>query len=73
MIRSLASLLLCASALPAATRHSDLVVYGCTSGAITAAVQANRMGKSVVMVCPEKHLGGLSAAASAGPTRATKR
>jgi hypothetical protein len=60
MTRTLASLLLCALALPAATRHSDLVVYGCTSGAITAAVQATRMGKSVVMVCPEKHLGGLS-------------
>ena len=45
----------------AATRQSDLVIYGCTSGAITAAVQATRMGKSVVMVCPEKHLGGLTA------------
>jgi hypothetical protein len=45
----------------AATRQADLVVYGCTAGAITAAVQATRMGKTVVMVCPEKHLGGLSA------------
>src|SRR5687768_12293564 len=39
----------------------DLVIYGCTSGAITAAVQAKRMNKSVMMVCPEKHLGGLTA------------
>lgn len=39
----------------------DLVVYGCTSGAITSAVQAKKMGKSVIMVCPEKHLGGLTA------------
>jgi hypothetical protein len=43
-----------------ATRSSDLVVYGCTSGGVAAAVQAARMGRSVVMVCPERHLGGLS-------------
>ena len=41
--------------------QTDLLVYGCTSGAVTAAVQAKRMGKSVVMVCPERHLGGLTA------------
>ncbi|MFN3325635.1 MAG: FAD-dependent oxidoreductase [Bryobacteraceae bacterium] len=39
----------------------DLLIYGCTSGAITAAVQTKRMGKSVIMVCPERHLGGLTA------------
>lgn len=39
----------------------DVLVYGCTSGAITAAVQTKKMGKSVIMVCPEKHLGGLTA------------
>jgi hypothetical protein len=38
----------------------DVVVYGGTSGAIAAAVQAKRMGKSVVVVSPDKHLGGLS-------------
>jgi hypothetical protein len=27
---------------------------------VTAAVQADRMGKSVIIVCPEKHLGGMS-------------
>ncbi|MBL8177948.1 MAG: FAD-dependent oxidoreductase [Bryobacterales bacterium] len=47
--------------LPAAPRQSDVVIYGCTSGAITAAVQVKKMGKSVVLVCPEKHLGGLTA------------
>jgi hypothetical protein len=45
----------------AATRQADIVVYGCTSGAITTAIQAKRMGKSAIMVCPEKHLGGLTA------------
>lgn len=39
---------------------TDLVVYGGTSAGIMAAVQARRMGKSVVVVCPERHLGGLS-------------
>lgn len=48
-------------AASAAPRQSDVLIYGCTSAAITAAVQAKRMGKSVVMVCPEKHLGGLTA------------
>jgi len=44
-----------------AANTSDVVIYGCTSGAITSAVQAKRMGKSVIMVCPERHLGGLTA------------
>ena len=38
----------------------DLVVYGGTSAGVTAAVQDTKMGKSVVIVCPDKHLGGLS-------------
>jgi hypothetical protein len=44
-----------------AAQASDILVYGCTSGGITAAIQARRMGKSVQMVCPERHLGGLTA------------
>ena len=38
----------------------DVVVYGGTSAGVIAAVQAKKMGKSVVIVCPDKHLGGLS-------------
>ncbi len=38
----------------------DIVVYGGTSGAVTAAVQAAKMGKRVIVVSPDKHLGGLS-------------
>ncbi len=38
----------------------DLVVYGGTSAGVIAAVQAKKMGKSVVVVSPDKHLGGLS-------------
>jgi hypothetical protein len=38
----------------------DVVVYGGTSAGVIAAVQAKAMGKSVVLVGPDKHLGGLS-------------
>ena len=38
----------------------DVCVYGGTSGAVAAAVQAARMGKSVVLVSPDAWLGGLS-------------
>ena len=44
----------------AADTEYDLVIYGGTSAAVAAAVQAKRMGKSVVIVSPDKHLGGLS-------------
>jgi hypothetical protein len=40
--------------------HLDIVVYGATSAGVMAAVQARRMGKSVVIVGPDTHLGGLS-------------
>src|SRR6185503_3910962 len=45
---------------PAAQEPVDVVVYGGTSAVIIAAVQAKKMGRSVVVVCPDKHLGGLS-------------
>ncbi len=38
----------------------DVVVYGGTSAGVAAAVQAARMGKSVVLIEPGRHLGGLS-------------
>jgi hypothetical protein len=38
----------------------DLVIYGGTSAAVICAVQAKRMGKTAVIVCPDRHLGGLS-------------
>jgi len=40
--------------------QADIIVYGGTSAAISAAVQASRSGKSVIVVSPDKHLGGLS-------------
>ena len=39
----------------------DVVIYGGTSAAVMAAVQVANMGKKVVVVSPDKHLGGLSA------------
>lgn len=47
--------------LPAAqVVESDLCVYGGTSGGVIAAVQAARMGKTVVVVEPGRHLGGMT-------------
>ena len=40
--------------------EADIVVYGGTSSGVIAAVQAKRMGKSVILVGPDKHLGGLT-------------
>jgi len=40
--------------------QADLCVFGGTSGGIAAAVQAARMGKSVVLVEPSNYLGGLT-------------
>lgn len=39
---------------------SEVVIYGGTSSAITSAVQLARLNKKVIIVCPDKHLGGLS-------------
>lgn len=41
--------------------NADVIVYGGTSTAIATAVQLVRMHKTVIIVCPEKHIGGLSA------------
>lgn len=40
--------------------NADIVIYGGTAAAVTAAMQAKRMGKSVIMVSPDKHLGGMT-------------
>ncbi len=43
------------------TQSADVIIYGGTSAAITAAVQVSKSGKTVLVVSPDKHLGGLSA------------
>lgn len=45
---------------PASTAVFDIVVYGGTSGGVMAAIQAARMGKTVALIEPGKHLGGLT-------------
>lgn len=65
MLRSLLATLTLALAVTGVSVRAaaayDLVIYGGTAGAVTAAVQAKKMGKSVIIVSPDKHLGGLSA------------
>ncbi len=51
----------CTPQQPDAPVHeADLIVYGGTSAGVVAAVQASRMGKSVILVGPDQHLGGLT-------------
>jgi hypothetical protein len=38
----------------------DVVIYGGTAGGVTAAIQAARMGKSVAIIEPTLHLGGMT-------------
>lgn len=40
--------------------EADVVIYGGTSAGVIAAVQTVRMGKTALIICPDKHLGGLS-------------
>ena len=41
-------------------RASDVVIYGCTPAGITAAVQTRRSGKSVTLICRDRHVGGMT-------------
>ena len=67
-LNRLIGLCLCAAvALPSAAvfgassaETHDLVVYGSSPAALTAAISAQRLGKSVVIVCPETRIGGLT-------------
>ena len=48
------------TATKAAETASDIVIYGSSPVAISAAVQAKRMGRSAVVVSPETRIGGLT-------------
>lgn len=56
----LASMALAMSRPAMAAETYDVVVYGGTSGGVMAALQAKAMGKTVVLVGPDQHLGGLT-------------
>ena len=49
-----------ATLLLAAAFSSDIVIYGSSPAALSAAVQAKRMGSSAVIVSPETRIGGLT-------------
>ncbi|MBD3629465.1 FAD-dependent oxidoreductase [Cyclobacterium sp.] len=38
----------------------DIVIYGGTSAGVAAAIQSSRMGKSVILIEPSNHVGGLT-------------
>ena len=46
---------------PEIASEYDVVVYGGTSGGIASAIQAANMGKSVLLIEPSRHIGGLTA------------
>ena len=50
----------CVAAGSAGNETRDLVIYGGTPAAVSAAVKAKDMGLDVVMVSPDRHIGGLT-------------
>src|SRR5262249_39657760 len=54
-----AGLLGLGSSLSAATYKADVVVYGGTASGLISAVAVARQGKTVLVVNPDKHLGGM--------------
>ena len=43
-----------------APAECDLVIYGSSPAALTAAIEAQRLGRTAVIVCPETRIGGLT-------------
>ena len=60
MIHKLAPLFVVLLAASPQDPIPDLVISGGTSAGVIAAVQTKKMGRTAVIVCPDKHLGGLS-------------
>ncbi len=54
------SLTQCGDKSSGKTYKADVIVYGGTSAAVTTAVQVTRMGRSVIIVSPDIHLGGMT-------------
>src|SRR6516164_8072839 len=72
LILGLAALAQTATAGPAAD-DADIVIYGGTSGGVIAAVQAVRMGKSVVLIAPDGHIGGMTTSGLGATDRGSPR
>jgi len=58
--RYLMAFILSASFAESKTLDYDIVIYGGTSSGIVSAIQASRMGKSVVLIEPSSRIGGLT-------------
>ncbi len=54
-------ILSCCGRAVAAPQNADIIIYGGTPAGIVAAVQAERMGKSVILIQPGRYLGGMVA------------
>ncbi|MFT4031773.1 MAG: FAD-dependent oxidoreductase [Siphonobacter sp.] len=53
-------LFLLTSTITFAQKQVDICIYGGTSGGVIAAVAAKRLGKSVLLIEPGRHLGGMT-------------
>jgi hypothetical protein len=51
----------------------DVVIYGGTSSGVIAAVQAGQMGKRVVLIAPEGHVGGMTTGGLGATDRGSPR
>ncbi|RIK79601.1 MAG: xanthan lyase [Planctomycetota bacterium] len=56
----LAAAFVCGGDTLQAADEYEVVIYGGTASGVAAAVQADRMGKSVVLIEPSQHIGGLT-------------
>ena len=45
---------------PLFSQSYDIVIYGGTSAGVAAAIQSSRLGKSVILIEPSSHVGGLT-------------
>jgi hypothetical protein len=60
LLRIVSPSLLVIPGLLLAADSADVVIYGGTSGGITAAIQTARLGKTAILIEPTKFLGGLT-------------
>lgn len=47
-------------ARPTVATEADVIIYGGTSAGVTASIQVAKMGKSVILIEPTNHIGGLT-------------
>jgi hypothetical protein len=72
MSHAIAGLILGLAALAQAD-VADVVIYGGTSSGVIAAVQAARMGKSVILIVPDGHIGGMTTGGLGATDRGSPR